>query len=259
MCCAPVRLHNALLLSLLYNTTRSTLPSSTIRHTGWHKRRRNLDGSKLDDASPRKRRLKQIVMSLAKRDRQDVKALALVAGKREAERERDRQREREAAELASLRGTFQSRGESIGVDGMPDKLGPVGASGAGESGGSVCGRVACRSGARPGCDRARFGARHPVANQLSISPSFVFAALEQEYMRCLQAPLSYESKLLPDHDTLKDRMSVIAYEAGLNKGADASAAALGVQAIEVSSPRSRLTTGKRYGTCLNRRVRRRKG
>jgi len=52
-------------------------------------------------------------------------------------------------------------------------------------------------------------------------------------MRCLQAPLSYESKLLPDHDTLQDRMSVIAYEAGLAKGADTSAAALGVQAIEV--------------------------
>lgn len=71
-------------------------------------------------------------MSLAKRDRQDLKALALVAGRREAERERERQREREAGELVSLRGSFESRGERIGVDGMPDKLGPVGASGAGE-------------------------------------------------------------------------------------------------------------------------------
>lgn len=39
--------------------------------------------------------------------------------------------------------------------------------------------------------------------------------------------------MLPDVDSLKHRMSLIAYDSGLANGADTKAAALGVQAIEV--------------------------
>lgn len=62
-------------------------------------------------------------------------------------------------------------------------------------------------------------------------------------MRCLQAPLSLEAKHLPDQDTLQDRMSVVAYEAGLSKGADSSAAALGNYVLDVSRPKLRTCCG----------------
>lgn len=54
-------------------------------------------------------------------------------------------------------------------------------------------------------------------------------------MRCLQTPLCCESKMLPDLETLQDRMSLLAYDSGLNGGADGRVAALGVQAVEVRS------------------------
>lgn len=59
-------------------------------------------------------------------------------------------------------------------------------------------------------------------------------ALQQEYLRCLQVPLCCESKQLPDVETLKDRMSLVAYDSGLGGGADSKVAALGVLALEVS-------------------------
>lgn len=52
-------------------------------------------------------------------------------------------------------------------------------------------------------------------------------------MRCQQAPLCSESKQLPDSDTLKDRMSLIAYDFGLVNGVENSAASLAVIALEV--------------------------
>ena len=52
----------------------------------------------------------------------------------------------------------------------------------------------------------------------------------QDYMRCLHTPLCCESKELPDVDTLKDRMSLLAYDSGLGGGADVKVAVLGVQA-----------------------------
>lgn len=71
-------------------------------------------------------------MQLGKRERQDVKALALVAGKREVDRERDRQREREQLELASMHSSLDSRGERIAPDGMPQALADRGPNGLGE-------------------------------------------------------------------------------------------------------------------------------
>jgi hypothetical protein len=75
-----VQLHNALLLSILYNTTRPTLPPSSVRHTGWHKRKRDKLGNKLEDSDPKRRQIKAKVMALGKKERGDIKALALVTG-----------------------------------------------------------------------------------------------------------------------------------------------------------------------------------
>lgn len=70
-----VPLHNALLLAILYNTTRPTLPSSQ-RHPGWHTRKRDPSGRKVEDSDPKRRRLKAAVMALGKRERADIKALS---------------------------------------------------------------------------------------------------------------------------------------------------------------------------------------
>jgi transcriptional coactivator HFI1/ADA1 len=56
----------------------------------------------------------------------------------------------------------------------------------------------------------------------------------QDYLKCLSTPHCVEAKLLPDTDTLRDRMTLIAYENGLNEGSGFDAAALGVVAVEVS-------------------------
>ncbi|KAL8284275.1 hypothetical protein RQP46_005024 [Phenoliferia psychrophenolica] len=175
-----VQLHNALLLSILYNTTRPSLPPSSIRHAGWHKRQRDKDGFKVEDRDPKRRKLKASVMALGKRERADLKLLAVGRNK-----ESDKDRERAQQHL--LTASLDSRGGEIGKDGLPVSL----------------------------------------AN--AKSPS---ATLQQDYMRCLQTPMCCESKLLPDLETLKDRMSLLAYENGLGGGADAKVAALGVQAIE---------------------------
>lgn len=60
-----------------------------------------------------------------------------------------------------------------------------------------------------------------------------FVALYQDYMRCQQAPICSESKQLPDFDTLKDRMSLIAYDSGLMNGVDKAASSLALIALEV--------------------------
>ncbi|KAK4701359.1 transcriptional coactivator HFI1/ADA1, partial [Phenoliferia sp. Uapishka_3] len=174
-----VQLHNALLLSILYNTTRPALPPSSIRHSGWHKRQRDKDGFKVEDRDPKRRKLKASVMALGKRERAEIKSFSI--GRKEMDKERER------AAQQTLTASLDSRGGEIGQDGLPISL----------------------------------------AN--AKSPS---ATLQQDYMRCLQTPLCCESKMLPDLETLRDRMSLLAYENGLGGGADAKVAALGVQAIE---------------------------
>ena len=94
----PVNLHNALLLSILYNTTRPTLPSSSIRHTGFNPRgskKRNLlsilgqGGYEGDAEEPtelqekRTKKIKQVVMMVGKRERAEIKANANTIVKKE--------------------------------------------------------------------------------------------------------------------------------------------------------------------------------
>lgn len=107
----PVQLHNALLLSILYNTTRPTLPPSAVRHTGWHKRQRDKDGHKIEDRDPKRRKVKALVMALGKKERADVKALAL--GKKDIDRSA------ENGGVGSLKAGLDSREAKRGKDGIP--------------------------------------------------------------------------------------------------------------------------------------------
>ena len=84
------QLHNALVLAVLYNTTRPTLaPPPSARHAGWSRRRRRADGEdggdpalalarSLDPREVKRRRLHEVVRSLSRRDRQRIRDTALV-------------------------------------------------------------------------------------------------------------------------------------------------------------------------------------
>lgn len=113
-----VQLHNALLLSILYNTTRPSLPPAALRHAGWHKRKRDKDGVKFEDRDPKRRRVKATVMAIGKRERAELKMLGL-GPKKEAEREKEKAREREEAKQRSLGASLDSRGTHVGKDGLP--------------------------------------------------------------------------------------------------------------------------------------------
>ncbi|KAM0755939.1 hypothetical protein T439DRAFT_320637 [Meredithblackwellia eburnea MCA 4105] len=176
-----VQLHNALILSILYNTTRPSLPPPSIRHAGWHKRHRDKDGFKLEDRDPKRRRIKQSVMAIGKRERADLKMLGIGSGKKESDKDRERANQR------ALTETLDSRGPEIGKDGLP----------------------------------------------VTLASSSAQPSLQQDYLRCMKAPLCCESRMLPDSETLKDRMSLLAFDSGLGGGADSKAAALGVQAVEM--------------------------
>ena len=54
---------------------------------------------------------------------------------------------------------------------------------------------------------------------------FFFLDFTQEYNRLVQAPLCCESRSLPDAETLRDRMMLIAYEEGMIDGVDGSGVA----------------------------------
>lgn len=58
--------------------------------------------------------------------------------------------------------------------------------------------------------------------------------LKEEYLRCLATPTCAEEKQLPDNDTMRDRMNVLAFDSGLLEGVDARTAALCTEALEVS-------------------------
>lgn len=101
-----VQLHNALLLSILYNTTRTSLPPISVRHSGWQKRKRDKDGATLEDRDPKRRKLKASVMAIGKRERAELKALVAVGRKGKEER-------------GLLSASLESRGAKFDKDGFP--------------------------------------------------------------------------------------------------------------------------------------------
>ncbi|GAA5944589.1 TADA1 family protein [Sporobolomyces koalae] len=187
-----INLHNALLLAILYNTTRPTLPSSSIRHAGFNPRgtkKRNVlsilgngIGTGYDVAEEdtelqhhRRKKVKQVVMRVGKRERAEIKTL----GNQVATVKKEDDTTEALGQL--LRTSRGGQGE-VTDNGLPKSL-------------------------QDGIDRQ--GA--------SLPTNFT-----QEYNRLVQTPLCCESRSLPDSESLRDRMLLIAYEEGMTNGVDQS-------------------------------------
>ncbi|KAH9813885.1 transcriptional regulator of RNA polII, SAGA, subunit-domain-containing protein [Melampsora americana] len=195
-----VGLHNSLVLSILYNTTRPESPPINppgrpnlyTTGQGWYKRKRvqtpinqtnKSSKSKLEELDSKKRKLKESVLSLGQRERNRIKQIP-----KEKEKEKEyHQKHSNLYHSKNLPIDYLVREK---VDNVTNTL---------------------------------------LASKMKISSSTLY----QDYMRCQQAPLCSESKQLPDSDTLKDRMSLIAYDSGLVNGVDNSAASLALIALEV--------------------------
>lgn len=111
-------------MSILYNTTRPILPPAAVRNSGWHKRKRDKSGNKIQDRDPKRQRIKQAVMAIGKRERAELKMLGL-GPKRELEMEREAQLDKRHAQATSLQTTLRSRGLEVGKDGLPLALADV--------------------------------------------------------------------------------------------------------------------------------------
>ncbi|MBW0509685.1 hypothetical protein O181_049400 [Austropuccinia psidii MF-1] len=194
-----VGLHNALILSILYNTTRPDSPPLNppdrpnlyTTGEGWHKRKRippkpmpPKPKIKVEEKDPKKQKLKQVVMSLGQRERNRLKKIAVL-------------KDKESEQLLKLNPSY-----------LHTKL---------FNSGYLC--------------------QEPVDNVLNTSLASKMrissSTLYQDYMRCQQAPLCAEAKQLPDFDNLKDRMTLIAYDSGLVNGVDKTAGSLALIALEV--------------------------
>ncbi|GAA6043858.1 hypothetical protein JCM8097_001191 [Rhodosporidiobolus ruineniae] len=205
------KLHNALILSILYNTTRPFLPPSSVRHSGFHPRGAKKRGAlgvagEDDDAASRKRRrlLKSVVMALGRRERAELKLLgaggnggatAAASSKKGKpagdDEERRRQRREQFRISEAVGGTSMGGASDLEPDGLPRLL----------------------------KQKERDGVQLP-------------SSLAQDYKRLAQTPLCCESRLLPDSETLRDRMLGLAFEDGLIEGVEGRAATLLHDAVE---------------------------
>ncbi|KNZ53494.1 hypothetical protein VP01_3225g3 [Puccinia sorghi] len=204
-----ISLHNALVLSILYNTTRTDLPPANSPNdfnpfsttgTGWHKRKRvqqppappatpavpvKVVKAKIEERDPKKRRLKEAVMALGQRERNRLKQIASLREDQLDQHLKLNPQPFAPPPLSSHHFIFPERSENV--------------------------------------------MNTPLASKMKISSSTLY----QDYMRCQQAPICSESKQLPDLDTLKDRMSLIAFDSGLVNGVDKTASSLALIALEV--------------------------
>lgn len=253
-----MKLHNALVLSIVYNTTRPYLPPTSVRHSGFHprgakKRARDPayfgaagegEGGPVTELELKRQRLvKETVMALGRRERGEVKLLgaagagvagagasaaggggragAAGAGSKTkgqlAAAEEERRRKRRAAEAISeaVDGTSRGGGGAVTAEGVPEALLTGGKDPTSLAGVSTCFQ----------------GRSRPAANRSLVT------ALAVDYNRLLQAPLCCESRILPDGDTLHDRMLAVGYEEGLASGVEGRAAGLLSGAMDVSLPR----------------------
>jgi len=249
--CTPllaVKLHNALLLSILYNTTRPFLPPSSVRHSGFHPRgakKRGAAGMTGGDADglasaaddKRRRLLRDKVMSLGRRERAEVKLLGsatAAAAAAAAAVAHKGKLAKEGADAEERRRRRLAEGDPLGE-----------AVGAASRGGGA--RVDLDGVPRALRERERQGVTLPAsASLLPLSPPHLLArgraltlapptALAQDYGRFVQLPLCCESRMLPDAETMRERMLALAYEEGMPDGVEARSAALVQGAIEVRS------------------------
>ncbi|GAA5912735.1 Hfi1p [Sporobolomyces salmoneus] len=183
-----INLHNALLLSILYNTTRPTLPSSSIRHTGFNPRgtkKRNLltllgqggyeGDEETEQQEQRRKKIKKVVLRVGKRERAEIKANANNIVKKE---------------------------DGIGGEGNQETVGNA------------------LKASRGGQETLANGFLPKAYKEDSEQGNTASSNFTQDYNRLIQAPLCCESRSLPDADTLRDRMLLIAYEEGMVDGID---------------------------------------
>jgi len=67
-------LHNQFILATIHNAQKSAPPPST-RSVGWSKGKKGKDGKLLKEKDPRRRKIKNEVMSLGKAERERIKAV----------------------------------------------------------------------------------------------------------------------------------------------------------------------------------------
>ncbi|SCV71357.1 BQ2448_2945 [Microbotryum intermedium] len=229
------QLHNALLLSILYNTTRIAVPPSTLRHSGFQIKRRP-GGSTSDltqttsDVDPLRKKLKTLVMSFGKRERREIKALVpsptgvgpIAASTTSAASVIQQQDQAQLHAIREAGGVVPSALAKRELERERDRkrdkelvrLRTLGA--------------ALKSGTRRGGVDGIGGKSDP--------------AIIQEYQRIIASSSSKDSllcstsKVLPDVDGLRDRMTLVAFESGLVGAGivDERVGLLAVQAVEAS-------------------------
>ncbi|GAA5993106.1 hypothetical protein JCM10908_003108 [Rhodotorula pacifica] len=216
-----LKLHNALVLSIVYNTTRPFLPPTSIRHSGFHPRgskkraRDPASGPPTELEEKRKRLLKDAVMALGRRERGEVKLLG-------------------ATSSAAAAGTTAAGGAGIGAAGQGKTKGQMAA--ADEERKRKRRAAEALSEAVGGTSRGGGGSVTaegvPTALLVGGKDPATLSAIAVEFNRIQQAPLCCESRILPDGDTLHDRMLAVAYEEGLAGGVEGRATGLLSSAIE---------------------------
>ena len=190
-------LHNALLFSILYNTTKPTLPPGNISHQGWTNKRKRREGldtllypkdgiDPLGEFSAKRRRLKRVVTGMSKAEKKRLRAMITAV-------KADRQ-----------------------VSTIPHQVIEKGRLGLSISGalrtpntGASCGRS---------------------MDSLLILPT---TAVQQDIQRVAMTATCLQSAELPVLGTVQDRMSYIAYNSSLTGGADDAVASMLAVALEV--------------------------
>lgn len=82
MSCSPAflaPLHNQFILANIHNAQKEAPPPST-RSVGWAKGKKDKDGKLLKEKDPKRRKIKNQVMSLGKAERERIKSLKVKKG-----------------------------------------------------------------------------------------------------------------------------------------------------------------------------------
>ncbi|KAG0285713.1 hypothetical protein BGZ96_010091 [Linnemannia gamsii] len=154
-------LHNQFILANIHNAQRDAPPPST-RSEGWAKGKKGKDGKLLKEKDPKRRKIKNQVMSLGKAERERIKGL-------------------------------KDLNKSSGV--VKEKF-----------------------------------KEHRISKPLA--PPIAQQPLQAEYNRGAHAPLCFDSKELPDFESMRDRMTAVAMENGLMAGVQDTAVELMLHALE---------------------------
>ncbi|KAI7827613.1 transcriptional coactivator Hfi1/Transcriptional adapter 1 [Gamsiella multidivaricata] len=153
-------LHNQFILANIHNAQKDAPPPSK-GSVGWGKGKRGKDGKLLKEKDPKRRKIKNQVLSLGKTERERIKAL---------------------------------KHKHSGM--VKQKM-----------------------------------KEHRVSKPMA--PTMSQQALVAEYNRGANAPLCFDSKELPDFESMKDRMTAVALENGLVGGIQEGAVELMLHALEV--------------------------